>query len=206
MKGIWLRSACALILTGDNWSTGRIESSSATTQTAIPTRNDLHLNEPVTATDGKLMASAWTQIWGRSARCKQIRLTVLDSNIYTTNKLLGFWVKNKIYKYVLTVYVILLFFFSQKKKTHSSKDYCVTSLVFNLKHFWYDMEFTKCGGKIEYLTMLNKFNQLDVTLWKFFIARHVSNVITFILRSWQLYVGVLFCFGVYWCIGVVWLE
>jgi hypothetical protein len=35
----------------------------------------------------------------------------------------------------------------------------------------------------------------------FFIAQHVSNVITFILRSWRLYVGVLFCFGVYWCIG-----
>jgi len=30
---------------------------------------------------------------------------------------------------------------------------------------------------------LNKLNQLDVTLSKFFIAQHVSNVITFILRS-----------------------
>ena len=53
---------------------------------------------------------------------------------------------------------------------------------------------------------LNKLNQLDVTLWKFFIAQHVSNVITFILRSWRLYAGVLFCFGVYWCIGAVRLE
>jgi hypothetical protein len=41
---------------------------------------------------------------------------------------------------------------------------------------------------------------------RFFIAQHVLNVITFILRSWQLYVGVLLCFGVYWCIGAVRLE
>jgi len=40
----------------------------------------------------------------------------------------------------------------------------------------------------------------------FLIAQHVSNAITFILRSWRLYVGVLFCFGVYWCIGAVRLE
>ena len=40
----------------------------------------------------------------------------------------------------------------------------------------------------------------------FFIAQHVSNVITFILRSRRLYVAVLFCFGVYWCIGAVRLE
>jgi len=40
----------------------------------------------------------------------------------------------------------------------------------------------------------------------FFTAQHVSNVITFILRSRRLYVGVLFCFGVYWCIGAVRLE
>jgi len=40
---------------------------------------------------------------------------------------------------------------------------------------------------------LNKLNLLDVTSWKFFIAQHVSNVITFILRSWWLYVGVLLC-------------
>jgi hypothetical protein len=40
----------------------------------------------------------------------------------------------------------------------------------------------------------------------FFIAQHVSNVITFILRSWRLYVGVLLCFVVYWCIGAVRLE
>ena len=40
----------------------------------------------------------------------------------------------------------------------------------------------------------------------FFIAQHVSNVITFILRSRRLYVGVLFCFGVYWYIGAVRLE
>jgi len=40
----------------------------------------------------------------------------------------------------------------------------------------------------------------------FFIAQHVSNVITFILRSWWLYVGLLLCFGVYWCIGAVRLE
>ena len=53
---------------------------------------------------------------------------------------------------------------------------------------------------------LNKMNQLDVTLLKFFITQHVSNVITFILRSWRLYVGVLLCFGVYWCIGAVRLE
>ena len=33
----------------------------------------------------------------------------------------------------------------------------------------------------------------------FFIAQRVSNVITFILRSRQLYVGVLSCFGVCWC-------
>ena len=39
-----------------------------------------------------------------------------------------------------------------------------------------------------------------------FIAQHVSNVITFILRSRRMYVGVLFCFGVYWCIGAVRLE
>ena len=32
----------------------------------------------------------------------------------------------------------------------------------------------------------------------FFIVQHVSNVMTFILRSWRLYVGVLLCFGVYW--------
>ena len=37
----------------------------------------------------------------------------------------------------------------------------------------------------------------------FFIAQHVSNVITFILRSWRLYVGVLLCLGVYWCTGAV---
>jgi len=49
-------------------------------------------------------------------------------------------------------------------------------------------------------------NQLDVTLWKFFIAQHVSNAITFILRSWRLHVGVLLCFGVCWCIGTVRLE
>jgi len=53
---------------------------------------------------------------------------------------------------------------------------------------------------------LNKLNQLDVTLWKFSIAQHVSNAITFILRNWRLYVGVLFCYGVYWCIGAVLLE
>ena len=41
---------------------------------------------------------------------------------------------------------------------------------------------------------------------KDFIAQHVSNVITFILRSRRLYVGVLFCFGVYWCIGAVRLK
>jgi len=40
----------------------------------------------------------------------------------------------------------------------------------------------------------------------FFIAQHVSNAITFILRSWRLYVGVLLCFGVYWCTGAVRLE
>ena len=40
----------------------------------------------------------------------------------------------------------------------------------------------------------------------FFIAQHVSNVITIILRNWRLYVGVLLCFGVYWCIGAVRLE
>ena len=56
------------------------------------------------------------------------------------------------------------------------------------------------------MNWLNKLNQLDVTLWKFFIAQHVSNVITLILRSRRLYVGVLFCFGVYWCIGAVRLE
>ena len=39
-----------------------------------------------------------------------------------------------------------------------------------------------------------------------YCAQHVSNVITFILRSRWLYVGVLFCFGVYWCIGAVRLE
>ena len=55
------------------------------------------------------------------------------------------------------------------------------------------------GGTFE----LNKLNQLDVTLWKFFIAQHVSNAITFILRSWWLSVGVLLCFGVYWCTGTV---
>ena len=37
-------------------------------------------------------------------------------------------------------------------------------------------------------------------------TQHASNVITFILRSWWLYVGVLLCFGVYWCIGAVRLE
>ena len=37
----------------------------------------------------------------------------------------------------------------------------------------------------------------------FFIAQHVSNAVTFILRSRGLYEGVLFCFGVYWCIGAV---
>ena len=46
---------------------------------------------------------------------------------------------------------------------------------------------------------LNKLDQLDVTLWKFFIAQHVSNAITFILRSWWLSVGVLLCFGVHYC-------
>ena len=40
----------------------------------------------------------------------------------------------------------------------------------------------------------------------FFIAQHVSNAITFILRRWWLPVGVLLCFGVYRCIGVVRLE
>ena len=40
----------------------------------------------------------------------------------------------------------------------------------------------------------------------FLIAQHVSNAITFILRSWRLYVGVLLCFGVYRCIGAVRLE
>jgi hypothetical protein len=35
----------------------------------------------------------------------------------------------------------------------------------------------------------------------FSIAQHVSNAITFILRSRRLYVGVLLCFGVYWYIG-----
>ena len=51
---------------------------------------------------------------------------------------------------------------------------------------------------------------LDVNLMSlyesFFIAQHVSNVITFILRSRRLYLGVLFCFGVYRCIGAVRLE
>ena len=40
----------------------------------------------------------------------------------------------------------------------------------------------------------------------FFIAQHVSNDITFILKSWRLYVGVQLCLGVYWCIGAVRLE
>ena len=40
----------------------------------------------------------------------------------------------------------------------------------------------------------------------FLIVQQVSNVITFIHRSWRLYVGVLLCFGVYWCIGAVRLE
>ena len=40
----------------------------------------------------------------------------------------------------------------------------------------------------------------------FLIAQHVSDVITFILRSRRLYVGVLLCFDVYWCIGAVRLE
>ena len=40
----------------------------------------------------------------------------------------------------------------------------------------------------------------------FFIAQHVSNVITFILRSWRLYVGILLCFDVYWCNGAVRLK
>ena len=42
-----------------------------------------------------------------------------------------------------------------------------------------------------------------MSLMNFFIAQHVSNVVTFILRSWWLYVGVLLCLGVYWCIGAV---
>ena len=80
--------------------------------------------------------------------------------------------------------------------------------------------------KISRLNLLQKTNRPDsyvywtahhLTSWinwtnlmslyeSFFIAQHVSNVITFILRSWRLYVGVLFCFGVYWCIGAVRLE
>ena len=37
----------------------------------------------------------------------------------------------------------------------------------------------------------------------FFIAQHVSNAITFILRSLRWYVGLLLRLGVYWCIGAV---
>jgi len=50
---------------------------------------------------------------------------------------------------------------------------------------------------------LNKLNQLDATLWKFFIAQRVSNVITFILKSRRLYVGVLFCNDRCLCISVL---
>jgi len=57
--------------------------------------------------------------------------------------------------------------------------------------------------KTESVYHLNKLNQLDVIYESFFIAQRVLNVITFILRSRRLYVGVLFCFGVYWCIGAV---
>ena len=39
-----------------------------------------------------------------------------------------------------------------------------------------------------------------------FIAQHVSNVITFILRSRRMYIGILFRCGVYWCIGAVRLD
>jgi len=53
------------------------------------------------------------------------------------------------------------------------------------------------------LQKLNKLNQLDVTLWKFFIVQHVSNVITFILRSRRLCVGVLFCNDNCLCISVL---
>ena len=51
------------------------------------------------------------------------------------------------------------------------------------------------------LPLLNKLNQLDVTLWKFFVAQHVSNVITFILRSWWLCgcTALFQCVLVYWC-------
>ena len=49
-----------------------------------------------------------------------------------------------------------------------------------------------------------RLNQLYVTLWKFFIAQHVSNVITFILRS--LCTALFRCVLVYWCgsAGVGW--
>ena len=59
---------------------------------------------------------------------------------------------------------------------------------------------------LENMLQVNKWNQRDVTLWKLFIAQHVSNIITFILRSWRLYMGVLLCLGVYWCTGAVRLE
>jgi len=37
----------------------------------------------------------------------------------------------------------------------------------------------------------------------FFIAQHVSNAITFIFRSWWLYVGVLLCNDRCLCISVL---
>ena len=46
-----------------------------------------------------------------------------------------------------------------------------------------------------------------MSLYESFLLLNIfSNAITFILRSWRLYVGVLLCFGVYWFIGVVRLE
>jgi hypothetical protein len=59
---------------------------------------------------------------------------------------------------------------------------------------------------VQHLTSWIKWTNLMSLYESFFVAQHVSNVITFILRSRRIYVGVLFCFGVYWCIGAVRLE
>ena len=70
--------------------------------------------------------------------------------------------------------------------------YCSVSVCTGVL-VWFGWSRVVSGCRLEHLGML-------------FIAQHVSNAITFILRSRRLYVGVLFCFGVYWCIGAVRLE
>ena len=121
----------------------------------------------------KLCASSWLDTFIPLFLEKKKRLPYLESNFCSESKrhvLFSSWLYRNFYDF-LNNHEIVAF------------EYGLTDCMSYVEHM---------GDKC----ILNKLNQLDVTLWKFFIAQHVSNAITFILRSWRLYVGVLLCFGV----------